>query len=375
MKSNILKRIRGKVNLILARIVAERIHGPEFPDQGFIELAYRLILDRRPDPVGLPFYIGKISEGAMSRRDFVAGLVGSDEFSDIHDLLPIHAFFTDVIAAGSPEKFAPFVKTPPLEAVQLNRLASASPWLDSDWRQFAEDLQVVPLTVQSMHRKAFEWVQAIYGLNVLGKIRDDVTALGVGTGHECIVYWLAKKLRRVVATDLFAGEWTFKGSREGDPSVLNHPEKYQPFPYPKERLTFWPMDGRALALKNGSFDVVFSLSSLEHFGDKKSAALAMQEMARVLKPGGIAVIATEYILNQTEHAEFFNERDLLEHVVKSTEMKLIQNISFDVPRILLERPLDSSSEIYKTPHMSLKAGEVVWTSIILFFEKAESVTV
>jgi hypothetical protein len=79
-----------------------------------------------------------------------------------------------------------------------------------------------------MHRKAFEWVQTIYGLSLQGKNHQDSMACygGSSTGHECIVYWMAKHLKKVLATDLFRGKRTSTGSTEGDPSVLKNPEKY-----------------------------------------------------------------------------------------------------------------------------------------------------
>jgi SAM-dependent methyltransferase len=53
------------------------------------------------------------------------------------------------------------------------------------------------------------------------------------------------------------------------------------------------MDGRELAFADASFDVVFSISSIEHFGSPADTARAASEIGRVLRPGGHAVIATE----------------------------------------------------------------------------------
>ena len=129
------------------------------------------------------------------------------------------------------------------------------------------------------------------------------------------------------------------------------------------------MDGGLLAFKDESFEVVFSLSSIEHFGGKEMAARAMGEIGRVLKPGGVAVVATEYVLNGVEHPEFFNESDLLDYVVNPSGLKLVQDIGFEVPSILLEKPLVFPDEKYLSPQLSLMDGEAVFTSIILFFEK------
>jgi ubiquinone/menaquinone biosynthesis C-methylase UbiE len=59
------------------------------------------------------------------------------------------------------------------------------------------------------------------------------------------------------------------------------------------------MDATNLEFPSESFDIAFSISSIEHFGGKNhSGALrSLKEIERVLKTGGIATISTEYILN------------------------------------------------------------------------------
>ena len=46
-------------------------------------------------------------------------------------------------------------------------------------------------------------------------------------------------------------------------------------------------DVRALPFRDGSFDVIYSMGTIEHFDETEQA---VQEMARVLKPGGRAII-------------------------------------------------------------------------------------
>jgi SAM-dependent methyltransferase len=52
-------------------------------------------------------------------------------------------------------------------------------------------------------------------------------------------------------------------------------------------------DGRALSYPDNTFDAAYSVSVLEHIPDLGDAA-AMQELVRVVKPGGLVVVTTPY---------------------------------------------------------------------------------
>ena len=58
----------------------------------------------------------------------------------------------------------------------------------------------------------------------------------------------------------------------------------------RERVRVEVQDARALTFDSHSFDVVVAFSSLEHIQGIEDRRQAMQEIARVLKPGGHAVI-------------------------------------------------------------------------------------
>src|SRR5207244_5953202 len=130
----------------------------------------------------------------------------------------------------------------------------------------------------------------------------------------------------VIATDLYEGRWQSEGAHEGDASVLEQPDQFAPFEYDRERLVFKRMDGRHLDFPDATFDVAYSLSSIEHFGGVDGARAAIAEMTRVVKPGGVLAIATEYILSGPAHPEAFAPHDV--HTL------------FDRPRLRLVAPID-----------------------------------
>ena len=117
-----------------------------------------------------------------------------------------------------------------------------------------------------MHRKPYEFTQLIFGCRRSGALREDARFSASAPGTSMSLYWLANHVRRVVATDMYEGVWQDAQGREGDPDVLHRPEDYAPFPYRRDHLTFMKMDGRRLAFRDGTFDVAYSLSSIEHFG-------------------------------------------------------------------------------------------------------------
>jgi len=141
-------------------------------------------------------------------------------------------------------------------------------------------------------RKVWEFAQLAMFLSDLGLLDDRSRVLGVGAGDERILFWLANHMGEVVATDIY-GEGLFAG-REAGGSMLTDPAARAPFPYREERLSARWMDARRLSFPDASFDVVYSLSSLEHFGGGPSIARAAAEIGRVLRPGGVALLCVDH---------------------------------------------------------------------------------
>ena len=63
------------------------------------------------------------------------------------------------------------------------------------------------------------------------------------------------------------------------------------------------MDALDLRYEDGSFDAVYSLSSIEHFGGLDGVRRALAEQHRVVKPGGIVAFTTEVIVNDADTLE------------------------------------------------------------------------
>ena len=150
------------------------------------------------------------------------------------------------------------------------------------------------VTGAEMHRKLWEFAMLGIYLADSGVLHDETEALAIAAGCEAPLYWLANRVGRVVATDIYgAGDFAFRAAAA---TMLDDPAAFSPYPYREDRLDVRPMNALALDFPDDSFDVVYSLSSIEHFGGPAETAQAAREMARVLRPGGHAIVVTECLL-------------------------------------------------------------------------------
>ena len=170
-----------------------------------------------------------------------------------------------------------------------------------------------------------------------------------------------------MATDLYESS-----DAEGKPEMLINPEKFAPFEYRKDHLTVLKMSGTNLLFRDNIFNFAFCLSSIEHFGSRENQKKALMEIYRILKSGGILCLATELILNNAYHHEYFTIDELDEVILNATDFKLVGgDIDYRISSSLVTNPieLDKKSNLYISPHIVLKRGDVLWTSIMLFLQK------
>ena len=183
-----------------------------------------------------------------------------------------------------------------------------------------------------------------------------------------VLYWLANHARKVVATDLYEGVWQEAQSREGNPEVLTRPEDYAPFRYRRDHLVFMKMDGRRLAFRDNTFDVAYSLSSIEHFGGVPGATATLREMARVLKPGGVLALATEYVLSGPPHEETF-QPDEFAALIDQPGLQLVEPFDDRVYHRYSYAAIDLYKNPYQTPHMVVRFNDTVFTTAMVFLRK------
>jgi SAM-dependent methyltransferase len=251
--------------------------------------------------------------------------------------------------------------------VRLYTVPRLSDWADPAFLAMLDEL-ALSHGRDRPHRKHWEFAWALLGLKHLGAIRPDALAVAVGAGREHPVYWLSNHVRRVHATDIYgAGDFA---ESDAPAEMLVHPERFAPFPYREDALVTQHMDGCKLRYPGESFDIALSLSSIEHFGGHRRARDAVCEMARVLRPGGVLAIATELVLNGVRHREFFREAEITRYLTAPCGLRVLDAPSLAPDPELVADPLDLSGEwADRFPHVVLRAGRAVFTSVMVFMQK------
>jgi len=320
-------------------------------NRAFLDACYLCLFGRSPDELGFGYYLNRLEEHGEQRTKIVYVFLQSDEFRDRYRVL------------------CPAGGTVPVD-VQLCELANPAKWDNPDWHRMLVALHLPAEKKLAMHRKAYEFTQTAWGLDRLGALTDRAAILSVGAGHESLAYWLANRVRLVVATDLYPGDWEASAGSEGDASVLARPEAFAPFPYRRERLRFLRMDGMKLAFRDGAFDIAYSLSSIEHFGGFAGARQAVEEMARVLTPGGVLALATEWHVSGPSGAhEGIFEPAEVRALIDLPSLQLIEPIDDRVWHRYAGQPVDLRLNRYETPHMLVEIDGTVFTSVMMFLRK------
>lgn len=206
------------------------------------------------------------------------------------------------------------------------------------------------------HRKDWEVAMAVRSFEHFGILRRDATILGVAAGTEDTLFYLTRRVGQVFATDryLVPGDW----QPLAPPLMLIEPEAIAPYDFEPNRLVVQHMDGRWLRYPDGTFDGVFSSGSIEHFGQLQDAAYSAFEMGRVLKPGGILSLTTEFRLTGPPEGIgwpgltlLFSKQNLLHYIVEASGLELVDEPEFSVSDATLAVPRNLSQVVQE--HLAL----------------------
>ncbi len=250
-----------------------------------------------------------------------------------------------------------------MERPSLNRLCNTLDW--SAWGALSNVMNELNDSV-TIHRKSWEYALCVHGLRQLGLVGAGSKVLAVGAGYERPLYLFANECQRMVATDLYDNP-----DHEGRPDMLTDPGKYAPFPYREDHLEVLQMSGDDLRFDDDTFDFAFCLSSIEHFGSRETQRASLEEMRRVTRPGGVLSIATELILNEGSHHEYFRPDELEDMFLRHPGLRLVGgDLDLRIQKSLVDYPVDlsTSTNMNAAPHITLRTDGCVITSVMLFLQ-------
>jgi SAM-dependent methyltransferase len=244
------------------------------------------------------------------------------------------------------------------------------------------------------YRKHWEIAMTAMAFARSGVLNEGAEVLGVGAGNEPTLFWLTNHVRRVFATDLYLdrGEW----QESANSSMLVTPETHWPFAWRPGRLVVQHMDALDLRFESGTFDAVFSSSSLEHFGDGDDVARAVGEIHRVLRPGGILCLSTELRLKGPGpglpgilmfdpdeiqrlfiDSELWDPLDTLDTTVSDETLALATDFREAAADVRAHVKKQKNLLLHQLqwrsyPHIVLREGERWWTSVHLALRRGNT---
>lgn len=232
------------------------------------------------------------------------------------------------------------------------------------------------------HRKHWEVAMSIRALRAGGGVSRDSQVLGVAAGFEPTIFWLTRHVGRVFATDLYldAGVWEDFASA----SMLSDPGAFFGGEWDPQRLVVQHMDALDLRYENDSFDAIFSSSSIEHFGSHEKVRTALEEMHRVLRPGGVISLSTEFRLDGPSPGApgclMFDRGELESVLLQGFDWEPMDEFHPRVTAVTLASAMTPDQVQRRTapgnpvewldvPHVALRHEDWLWTSCHLALVK------
>lgn len=201
---------------------------------------------------------------------------------------------TEVKYKREGDRASDFATVEAVRTERFGRINEALSRMHEEWKLPRHD---------EFNERLFPWLSSVYPRTPLyatrvweypwavchAKLSPGMTCADVGCGMTAFTPYLAIDQRcEVTGFDPdIVGEGFPKGAFGVNPDLLK-----------RSHVTFQPCGMESLAAHDDSFDRVFCISVLEHV-PSDVAIRGVREMARILKPGGLAVITMDLCISET----------------------------------------------------------------------------
>lgn len=149
--------------------------------------------------------------------------------------------------------------------------------------------------LRKLRRKWWEWQYIADQSERLGLLNRHTMGVGLGVGAEALIFFFARHCGKIIATDLYSSETAWREACYDDFAAII---AQAPLSFDRQRLQIINADMRDIPVGDGSVDLVWSTSSIEHVPTFADLLQTLEEISRVLKPGGYAILTTEYCLSE-----------------------------------------------------------------------------
>lgn len=235
------------------------------------------------------------------------------------------------------------------------------------------------------NRKSWEIAMALKTLRELGATSPDAIILGVGAAKERTIFELANEndCRFVIPSDLYFNMGVWKDW--AGPDFVQFPGAHVPEDIDADPWRILPRnaDMTMLPIPDNNVDGIFSSGSIEHVGQKdifdgEAIAKAASEIGRVLRPGGIASLSTEWKISGNGwgfgHVRLFDEDTIQKYIIEPSGLELVDKPDWSMeetePISLMEivkgksdvgfgyishtSPVDGVEYIFTSVHLALR---------------------
>lgn len=238
-----------------------------------------------------------------------------------------------------------------MESLSYNKLSEVEDYDDPEVAEIVRDtfrheshLFSADLPSAVLSPKYWKTAMAVRALRHFGALRADATILCASAGVEVLPFYLAGHVGQVVAIDRYLSPAAWRADQ---PSfMLTSPEDAAPYAFDRQRLTVQHMDGRALRYADNSFDAVVALRGIEDLGGLEYIANTAYELGRVLKPGGILSLTTQYRIYGPPGGVgwpgclLFSRQDLQHYLVEASGLQPVDQLQTELSEQTLRSKRD-----------------------------------
>jgi SAM-dependent methyltransferase len=229
-----------------------------------------------------------------------------------------------------------------------------------------------------LHRKMWEWLFIAEALRERGMLAAGHTGLGFGVGQEPLVALFADAGCDLVATDQPRESAVATGWTDSEVEWAGGLEHLNTFGLCAaedfgQRVAYRPVDMNALPADLHGFDFAWSSCALEHLGTLSAGMDFVVAQMDCLRPGGVAVHTTEYLVSSNESTVeaggtvFYRHRDI-EEVVQRLR-RAGHHVDMDYTLGATPEDLHVDVPPYTDVHLRTELAGHVTTSLALIVTK------